>query len=451
MLQFCDILGSWRLGLSLDRAQLAAGCSVSGQTFGFWENGAVQPSWRGLKALVERFGFDLNALRTVEQRMVHNFNADSDVEHFMSVLSELGITYLDNDLLALVKRIRVAAEIFPQSYVSFLTRSSKHSQRQKLMKSVSSSLILTDMLLMSKLEAGLLTVGARLKLLRAICGMSQSRFAEFMEYSVPSYVNWESDRFDPPLSMLAPLCNSTIDLNWLAGKSEALSILDRDVHGWRFEAYRGERAHRSDPTVVRDPFLLSSFSGPGHIARELSKLRIRLEDNIQQFADRLGVSVAVVARVEDGTLPVSSRLLESCSSSCTIDLTDWFCGLSQKCGNIAKDGKHEECFGSGRMVARDCLYTSADEIAGKQDAPSLGGRLKLVRLSLGLSQRDFGKLMGMTQGHISQFESSGYCRDVERLLGLSDLAIDFNWLITGSKQRSSRASAVDVIQKRQVV
>ena len=64
----------------------------------------------------------------------------------------------------------------------------------------------------------------------------------------------------------------------------------------------------------------------------------------------------------------------------------------------------------------------------------IGGRLKEVRISHGLSQRELGQRLNTSTGHISWLEAGKAMPGGELLLQLHrEFAVDLNWLLTGDE------------------
>ena len=76
---------------------------------------------------------------------------------------------------------------------------------------------------------------------------------------------------------------------------------------------------------------------------------------------------------------------------------------------------------------------------GNELTREIGVRLKQVRKHLDMSQNDFSFKVGSSQAHISQIELGLFANmNADLLMGLTELKIDLNWLITGNKFAKSK-------------
>ncbi|ALU90223.1 XRE family transcriptional regulator [Herbaspirillum rubrisubalbicans] len=67
----------------------------------------------------------------------------------------------------------------------------------------------------------------------------------------------------------------------------------------------------------------------------------------------------------------------------------------------------------------------------------IGSRIREIRLSNGLSQRELGQRLQTSTGHISWLEAGKAMPGGELLLQLHrEFAVDINWLLTGSEPES---------------
>lgn len=146
------------------------------------------------------------------------------------------------------------------------------------------------------------TLGQRLRALRAQAGYTQGEVAKLLKIARPTYANYEADRYEPDMDLLAKLARLfDTSLEFLAtgqGPTEADGEHGQTLGDWRQIAQQLARALEMGQEAARLYAEAAKMREENERAR-IDKVDAVLQDNLRRLIERLEPNTHE-ARREDG-------------------------------------------------------------------------------------------------------------------------------------------------------